>query len=267
MAPQPTTSHQLVGKRVAIIGGTSGIGFAAARSLIEEGAHVIVGSSNQSRVDEAIKRLNDSNEQYNADSSRVSGYTVNLSGKDMEASIRSFFKQAGKVDHIIHTAGDSLAMLPLHEVTYEKIITAGDVRFYSAILTAKIASEVLGPGSTLTLTTGSVAEHPIKDWAVVASYASGLHGMTRQLAFDFAPKRIRVNLISPGPVKTELWNFVPKEQQEGFFKQQGEKTLTGKMGEPAEVAQAYLYLLKDGNITGEVIRTDSGVKYAHPPSQ
>jgi NAD(P)-dependent dehydrogenase (short-subunit alcohol dehydrogenase family) len=266
MTPQPTVGNQLAGKRVAILGGTSGLGFALARGLVEEGASVIVGSSKQSRVDEAIKRLNDGNEQYNADSSRVAGYAVNLSGKDMEESIRSFFKQAGKVDHIVHTAGDSLAMLPLPEVTYEKIISAGEVRFYSAILTAKIASEVLSPGGSLTFTTGSVAEHPIKHWAVVASYASGLHGLTRQLAFDLAPKQIRVNLVSPGPVKTELWDFVPKDQQEGFFKEQGKKTLTGKVGEPAEVAQAYLYLLKDGNITGEVIRSDSGVKYAPPPS-
>jgi len=231
-----------------VIGGSSGIGFAAARGLIEEGASVVIGSSNQTRVDEAVKRLCDSNEQYNADQNRVKGYTVNLSGPEMESSIREFFKKAGKVDHIIHTAGDSLATLPLSEVTYEKMISAGDVRFYSAIFTAKIASEVLAPGGSLTLTTGSVAEHPIPNWPVVAGYASGLHGLTRQLAFDLSPKNIRVNLVSPGPVKTELWNFVPKDKQEGFFKEQGSKTLTGKVGEPAEVAQTYLYLIKDGNM-------------------
>ncbi|UZJ56242.1 hypothetical protein CBS101457_005562 [Exobasidium rhododendri] len=248
MSPSPTVAQQLNGKTVVVIGGTSGIGFATARGLIEEGASVIIGSSNQSRVDDAVKRLGDKAEQYNADPSRIKGYTVNLSGRDMESSIRSFFKQVGKVDHIIHTAGDSLAVLPLSDVTYEKMISAGDVRFYSAILTAKVAAEVLAPGSSLTLTTGSVAEHPIANWPVVAGYATGLHGLTRQLAFDFAPKGIRVNLISPGPVKTELWNFVPKEQQAEFFREQGKKTLTGKMGEPAEVAQSYLYVIKDSNM-------------------
>jgi NAD(P)-dependent dehydrogenase (short-subunit alcohol dehydrogenase family) len=233
---------------VAIIGGTSGIGFATARGLIEEGAHVFIGSSSQDKVDKAIKRLSDPSEQYNADSSRVGGHTINLKGEDMEASIREFFKKAGKVDHIIHTAGDSLAMGPLEEITYDKIITAGQVRYFSAILTAKVAGEVLSPGGTLTLTTGSVAVHPIPNWVIVAGFAAGLHGLTRQLAFDLASKQIRVNLVSPGPVKTELWDFVPKENQEQYFNETAKKTLTGKMGEPAEVAQTYLYLIKDGNM-------------------
>lgn len=235
-------------RKVVVIGGTSGIGFAVARGLIEEGASVVIGSSNQSRVDAAVKNLSDSSQQYNADPSRVVGYTVNLSGPGMEDSIRKFFKQAGKVDHVIHTAGDSLAVLPLAEVTYEKAVAAGEVRFFSAIITAKIAADVLAPGGSLTLTTGSVAEHPIPNWPVVAGYASGLHGLTRQLAYDLSPKGIRVNLVSPGPVKTELWNFVPEDKREEHFKNSGNKTLIGRMGEPAELAQTYLYLIKDGNM-------------------
>jgi NAD(P)-dependent dehydrogenase (short-subunit alcohol dehydrogenase family) len=231
-----------------VIGGSSGIGFATARGLIEEGASVVIASSNQRRVDDAVRRLGDKAEQYNADPARIAGYTVNLSGPDMEASIRSFFKQAGEVDHVIHTAGDSLAVLPLSEVTYEKIIAAGEVRYFSAIFTAKVAAEVLKPGSTLTLTTGSVADHPIANWPVIAGYAAGLQGLTRQLAFDFAPKGIRVNLVSPGPVKTELWSFIPEEQQEAHFKGVGKNMLTGKVGEPAELAQTYLYLIKDSNM-------------------
>lgn len=199
-------------------------------------------------MDIAVKKLSDNSQQYNADPSRVAGYTVNLSGPGMEDSIRQFFKQVGKVDHVIHTAGDSLAVLPLSEVTYEKIIAAGEVRFFSAIITAKVAAEILPSGGSLTLTTGSVAEHPIPNWPVVAGFASGLHGLTRQLAYDLSPKGIRVNLVSPGPVKTELWNFVPEDKREEYYKNAGSKTLTGKMGEPAELAQTYLYLIKDGNM-------------------
>jgi hypothetical protein len=76
----------LTGKVALIIGGTSGIGFAVAAALIEEGAHVIVSSSSQSRVDDAVKRLSDPEKQYNADKSRVQGKVCNLKGPEMEVS-------------------------------------------------------------------------------------------------------------------------------------------------------------------------------------
>lgn len=88
MPASPKTVGQLTSKRVLIIGGSSGIGFAVASALIEEGAHVIVSSSNQSRVDDAVKRLSDGEQQYNADAKRVQGRTVNLKGPEMEVRPR-----------------------------------------------------------------------------------------------------------------------------------------------------------------------------------
>ncbi len=72
------TAHVLANKKVVIIGGSSGIGFAAASALIEEGASVVIGSSSSDRVAAAVQRLSDPAQQYNADASRVSGHAVNL---------------------------------------------------------------------------------------------------------------------------------------------------------------------------------------------
>lgn len=260
------TAAVLKGQKIVIIGGTSGLGFAAASALIEEGAHVVIGSSSPDRVSAAVSKLSDPAQQYNADSTRVSGHAVNLKGAEAEANLREFFGKVGSFDHLIYSAGDSLAVKPLEEWGYDDIIAAGSVRFTSAILAAKIVTSdpnlLRRNGGSIVLTTGVVAEKPMPNWSVIAGFASGLYGLTRGLAYDLASKGIRVNAISPGPVETELWNGIPEEQRKEFLKATGSKLMTGKVGQPEDVANAYVYLLKDRNMTAQVITTDGGSSVA-----
>ena len=90
----------------------------------------------------------------------------------------------------------------------------------------------------------------------MASYAAGLHGMTRNLAVDLAP--IRVNLISPGPVLTALWDGVGKDERENFMESWKGKSTTGEVGRPEDVAESYLYVMRDWNVSGSVIDTNGG---------
>lgn len=80
--------------------------------------------------------------------------------------------------------------------------------------------------------------------------------MTRNLALDLKP--IRVNLVSPGAVDTELWNGFSKEQKEGMFRGIEKSVLTGRVGRAEDVAEQYLCLLRDENVTGSVVHSDSG---------
>ena len=80
--------------------------------------------------------------------------------------------------------------------------------------------------------------------------------MTRGLALDLAP--LRVNLVNPGAVSTELWDIIPVEQREGMQKSMKERTTTKKVAVPEEIAEAYLYVMKDTNVTGSSIDTNSG---------
>lgn len=82
--------------------------------------------------------------------------------------------------------------------------------------------------------------------------------MTRNLALDLKP--IRVNLVSPGAIQTEMWGSMGEKQRETMFKGIAEKVPTGKVGRPEEVAEAYLWLMKDANVTGIVACSDSGSK-------
>ena len=113
-----------------------------------------------------------------------------------------------------------------------------------------------GPKSSITLTTGAVSQRPNKGWTIPNGYATGLQGLTRGLALDLAP--LRVNLVSPGFVDTELWDNMYKEQKEKLREDLMAKVPTGRVAGPEDVAEAYLYLMKDWNCTGEMVGTNSG---------
>ncbi|TVY13219.1 Short-chain dehydrogenase/reductase ATR9 [Lachnellula arida] len=245
--------NKLAGKHVLVIGGTSGIGFAVAEGAIESNARVTISSSSSSKIEASLASLKNS-----YPSATVAGYPCDLSKPTVEADLEALFKQVGNVDHIVVTAGDKLYVAPLHEITYEGIVSAGQVRFVAPVLIAKVGSKYLnkGPESSIVLSTGAVSQRPTPNWSIVASYAAGLHGLTRNLALDLKP--IRVNLVSPGAVDTELWKDFSEEEKAGFFKEIAAKLPTGHVAKPEEVAESYLWLMKDSNATGVIADSNGG---------
>lgn len=135
---------------------------------------------------------------------------------------------------------------------------AGLVRFFAPLFIGKYAPRYLTPGpkGSITITTGAVSERPIPNWTVVNSYATGLQGMVRGLALDLKP--LRVNLVSPGAVDTELWKGMSEEQKKGMFEELAKKTPVGSVGQVEDVTESFLYLMKDRNITGAMISTSGG---------
>ena len=197
---------------------------------------------------------------YPSAKDRVTGHVCNLADEaNLEQNIATLFASTGELDHVVYTAGDSLGMKPLDEIDYDFAKKAGLVRFFSVLFVGKYAARYLkkSPRSSITLTSGYVAERPIPHWTVINSYASGVQGMTRGLALDLKP--IRVNVVSPGYVDTELWSsFMNDEQKQGAFAE-AEKTLpTGKVGQVEDVAESYLFSMKNQNVTGTVISTTGG---------
>ncbi len=105
-------------------------------------------------------------------------------------------------DHLIYSAGDSLAVKPLEEWSYDDIIAAGSVRFTSAILAVKIVTSdpqlLRRNGGSIVLTTGVVAEKPMPNWSVVGGFASGLYGLTRP-SFDLAQRVLELTRLAQDP--------------------------------------------------------------------
>ncbi|KAF7930339.1 uncharacterized protein EAE98_004740 [Botrytis deweyae] len=254
----PGKYQKLVSKRVLVVGGSSGIGYCVAEASLESGASVTISSSSPDRVAKAVEKLKKSYPD-----GEINGFPCDLSKPSLEADVEKLFEQTGKVDHIVFTAGDALSLIPFEKVTLEDMQKAGQVRFFGQLMVAKVGSRYLseGPQASITFTTGSTADKPVKGWTVVTSFAAGLHGMARGLAVDLAP--VRVNVVSPGPVKTELWNgMMGQEEREKMFKEMGGNLLTKHVALPEEVAESYLWLMKDSNVTGTVVRSDSGALLA-----
>ena len=165
-----------------------------------------------------------------------------------------------KLDHIVFTAGEGIRSSKVDELDIKEIKNFGNVRFFAATLLGKHAPKFLneGPASSITYTTGTVSQRPIAGWAMTAGFATGLHGLTRGLALDLKP--LRVNLISPGLVDTEFWAHMKEEEKQGLFNMylEGGKLPTGRVATAADIAESYIFAMRDYNMTGTVISTNSG---------
>jgi NAD(P)-dependent dehydrogenase (short-subunit alcohol dehydrogenase family) len=256
MPDQQKYTNKLEGKRVLVVGGSAGIGYGVAEATLEYGAKVIISSSNPKRIEAAIQRLQAA---YPSKAANIKGYTCDLGGEDVEANLAALLKQAGDVDHVVFSAGDMLRTGNVHDIDIQSLVKSGQLRFFAPLLLAKHL-----PKSTLsyTITGGRVALKPIKNWAVVGAYASGLHGMVRGLALDLAP--IRVNLVEPGGVDTEFWRELigvhdksPEEAERGNA-EAGKANVTGRVGRVEDVVEGYLAFMRDENATGVSYSTEGG---------
>lgn len=260
-------TNKLDSKRVLVLGGTSGIGFCVAENALENGAIVIVASSQQSSIDKTLSRLHES---YPDLKSNVSGHTIDLRSDDAENSIVELLKFAtnnGKnlLDHIVNTAGDSLPLRPVAEFEgAETLLSAQRVRTMASIFIAKHAPEKYlhkSPRSSITFTGGVNSYRPGSNWALPALGGAGLQGLVRALAVELRP--VRVNLVEPGAIETELFQkaFSP-EQLEGYKQMFKTQSLVGLLGTPEDMSEAYLYVMRDGYMTGMSICSEGGLLLA-----
>jgi NAD(P)-dependent dehydrogenase (short-subunit alcohol dehydrogenase family) len=256
MPDQVKYTQKWEGKHVLVFGGSSGIGYGVAEAAVEHGARVTISSSTRARLDNAVQRLKTS---YPSASQNIATILCNLAdGDKLEENVQALFEEVGKVDHIVHTAGDALMAKPLAEETLPQMLQTGMVRFFAPLIIAKHAPKYLtgGPESSITLTTGIAGERPVPHWTVISAYLGGLEAMTRSLALNLKP--IRVNIVSLGAIKTELWNNVPEQVREKILKAHEAAVPTGKVGRVQDAAEAYIYAMKDQNITGSTIETNGG---------
>ncbi|KAH8688708.1 putative short-chain dehydrogenases/reductase [Talaromyces proteolyticus] len=249
--------NKLSGTRLLIIGGTSGIGFGVAEASVEHGvSSLILSSSSKNRLKEAIHKIKKS---YPDSTTDITTYQCDLSNESkLSQNVQDLFSKVGIIDHIVFTAGDAPTLKPFAEVDFESIQQTGMVRFFAPLLVARYGYKNLSPSpkSSIILTSGVSSEKPIPGWTVTSSYLSGLHGMMRGLAFDLKP--IRVNLVVPGGVDTEMWNILDPQSRATVIEELERQTTTGQIGTVESVVEAYLYCMKDYNLTGSTISTNGG---------
>ncbi|MFH7339584.1 SDR family oxidoreductase [Streptomyces sp. KHY 26] len=233
----------LRGQRVVVLGGTSGIGLAVAEGAAAEGAEVVVASRRQENVDAALKRLPQD----------ARGEVLDTTD---EAAVRAFFERLGAFDHLVYTAGETLMLESVAETGLARAQRFLDTRLWGAYAAVKYGAGSVREGGSVVLTTGTAGHRPLPGSSVVSALCGAMEALTRALAVELAP--VRVNVVAPGLVRTELWRELPEAEREGLYAASATSLPVGRVGEPADVAEAYLYLMRGGYSTGSVVVVDGG---------
>jgi len=250
--------NKLNGKRVLILGATSGIGFAVAEACFEHGANIIISGSNPERLEKTVQRFRDS---YGDVQSRITTHVCDLSDEvNLESNVQKLLQAATdngthKLNHVAFTAGNTIPIQSIADVTIPILRKQEVVRFLGPVMIAKHLDSYMerSPDNSFTITGGVNSWKPQPGWSLPASGGSRVEGLARGLAVDLAP--IRVNLVSPGAIRTELLKRMLSPQVEDLYTQ---KTLVQRLGRPEDTAEAYLYMMKDGFVTGTVLDTNGG---------
>jgi len=237
------TDMTLNGTRIAILGGSSGIGLAVAQAAAREGATILIASSRQDSIDAACAIL----------PAGTTGYAADLKDED---AIQALFAKLGTIDHLVFTAGESLKLSKLGETELAAARDFFNLRYWGAYAAAKYGSPLIRPGGSITFTSGLAGQRPHPGWSVASSICSAMEGLTRALAVELAP--IRVNIVSPGVVKSPLWSNMSEKDREALYRDTAGALLLRHVGEPQEVAESYLYLMKQSYGTGQCVVVDGG---------
>jgi NAD(P)-dependent dehydrogenase (short-subunit alcohol dehydrogenase family) len=231
-------------KRVVVVGGSSGIGLAVAEQAASQGAKIVIASSNAERVQKAIQSIG----------GEAQGQALDVSD---ESAVESFFTKLGAFDHLVFTAGDSLHLYELASMDLKQARHAFELRYWAALAAVKYGSPHLRKEGSIVLTTGIAGQRPQKGWVIAASVCGTIEALTRAMAVELAP--IRVNAVSPGVVRTNLWQSMSAPERERLYESVGNSLPLGRVGEAHEIAQAYLFLMQEGFATGQIVVVDGGM--------
>lgn len=241
----------LKGKTAVVTGGTRGIGFAIVEKYLENGANVALAGSRQETVEKALARLPEYKE-------RVMGIWPDLcSPEEVAAAFASVKERFGSLDILANNAGVS-SRTSLYEYTLEEFSKILDVNLKAVFVCSQAAARIMKEqgGGVIINASSMVAEYGQPSGCGYPATKFAVNGLTKSLARELAKDRIRVNAVAPGVTNTDMVAALPKEMVERI----SAGIPLGRPGEPADVAEAYLYLGSDkaSYVTGVVLRVDGG---------
>src|SRR5579863_8612818 len=244
-------TKKLEGKTAVITGGTEGIGFATAKLFVEEGAYVFITGRRQKELDEAVKAIG-------TNVSGVQGDVAQLAALDRLYETVSKAKR--RIDIIFANAGVG-EFVAFGAVTEEHFDNIFNINVRGTLFTVQRALPLLNDGGSIILN-GSVAS--IKGTAAFGVYAASkaaIRSFARTWTSDLKDRRIRVNVVSPGPIDTPGLQGLAGTNSEGLSATFRDRVPLGRVGRPEDIASAVSFLASDDAsfITGAELFVDGGL--------
>ena len=246
---------RLTGRKALITGGDSGIGAATAIAFAREGADVAISYLPEEEQD--ASRI--------ADILRDAGVTVAAIPGDLRdpeycrTLVAETVGALGGLDIVVNNGGKQVFQESLTDITDEQFDDTFKTNVYAMFWVTKAALPHLSPGSTIINTTSIQAYSPSDILVDYASTKATINAFTKGLAQQLAPKGIRVNAVAPGPIWTPLQpsDGQPQEKIAEF----GKDTPLGRMGQPAELAPAYVFLAsaESSYVASETLNVNGGM--------
>ena len=235
-----------------ITGGNSGIGLAAARTFISEGAKVVLFGRDAAAMNAALRELG-------ANSTGVVGDVT--SSEDLNELFAEIKNDYGRIDSLFVNAGISKSMA-IDQITEGYFDELFDINVKGAFFTIQKALPLMKENSSIVVTTSNVLHNGYDELSVYSATKGAMRSMVRSIAAELLQRKIRINCVSPGPIVTRLLtkNFDAKTH-EMIMEKIAQQIPVKRMGEADEVAKAVLFLASSDSsfMTGEEIIVDGGM--------
>src|SRR6202048_4188273 len=228
----------LAGKKVVVVGGSSGIGLATAELAKREGADVILASRNVDRLDAVAAKLN------------AIAIPADVTSDE---SIVNLFRRCGPVDHVVVTAAQ-LRSGPFKTVSMDDVRATMEGKFWGAWRVARSAE--IRPGGSLTLVSGYLSIRPRPNSAIISVANGALESLTRALALELAP--VRCNAVSPGIIDTPIRAAMPEAARRDLLAKTAASLPVGRVGVGEDIARQILAFMTIGFATGSIVYLDGG---------
>lgn len=232
--------NTLISQSALIVGGSSGIGAAAARAFTQLGAQVTIASRSRAKLEAA------------AAAAGPGVRTVTLDTTDDEA-VEAYFATVAPFSHVVISAAKTPSG-PVRQLSLTDAYAAMNSKFWGAYRVARAAPIV--HGGSLTLVSGFLSVRPSKSSVLQGAINAALEALGRGLALELAP--IRVNTVSPGLIATPLWSSMPDKARATLFESAARQLPVGRTGHAEDIANAIVYLATTGFATGSTVLVDGG---------
>ncbi len=245
----------LKGKTAMVTGGTRGIGYAIVKMYLENGASVALCGSRQETVDKALEKLRAENPEY-----KVIGLCPDLQKpEEVEKAVATVKEAFGSLDIMVSNAGVS-ARDSLYDYKPEDFAKTMSLNVNAVFNCAQAAARVMKEqgGGVILNTSSMVSLYGQPSGVAYPTSKFAVNGLTKSLARELGKDNIRVNAVAPGVTRTDMVAALPEEMIKPLI-----ATIPlGRVGEPEDVANAFLFLASDmaSYVTGEILSVDGAAR-------